>query len=177
MRLYLIGNTSCPDFFARLEKCVRKKYGEKNDFVYYDQQIGYKDLTKELRLSDVVIAEISQSNTKTGMSIAMALQLRRPVILFYKEDHRPAVLPFLDQVDQENLQLISYDQFSLEKDVLFCLDYAFTTGNLRFNFFITSAIETYLEWISKRYHLPKSVYLRHLIEKDLAANQEYLAAD
>ena len=175
MQVCLVDNTTSLEFYQRVVTCVQKHYGVKTVFKHCREQTNYKDLTRNVRDSDVVIGEISQPSTRVGLSIAIAFQLHRPIVLFYRKETRPAILECLDKTDQENLQLVSYDKFSLEKEIVFCLEYAFSAGSSRFNFFITASIGAYLHWIAEYYHLPRSVYLRRLIEKDLKQNQEYLA--
>jgi len=43
----------------------------------------------------------------------------------------------------------------------------------RFNFFISPLHQTYLDWIAKHRKIPRSVYLRDLIERDMAQNKEF----
>lgn len=174
MRICLVESTSNQDFSQRLTVCVRNQYGVNTQFASCHQTIDYTNLTKDVRHSDVVICEVSKPSTRVGLSIALAFQLCRPVILLYGKQTQPAILSCLDTVDRENLQVVAYDNLSLEKEVLLCLDYALSGTNARFNFFITASIGVYLNWIARHYHLPRAVYLRRLIEQDLKQNQDYL---
>lgn len=48
--------------------------------------------------------------------------------------------------------------------------------DVRFNFFVTPRILLYLDWLAKNKKLPRSVYLRNLIESDMEKNKEYQRA-
>ena len=71
------------------------------------------------------------------------------------------------------LLLAPYNDGNLETVLADALDYASSHQDVRFNFFISPAIGNYLDWISKEKKIPRSVYLRNLIEKDMEENEEY----
>ena len=45
--------------------------------------------------------------------------------------------------------------------------------DVRFNFYISPEIGRYLDWISQRKKLPRSVFLRGLVERHMHADKEY----
>ena len=62
---------------------------------------------------------------------------------------------------------------SVEEALKLALDYASDQMDTRFNFFISPKHGNYLDWISKNKKVPRAVYLRRLIEKDMDENKEY----
>jgi hypothetical protein len=71
--------------------------------------------------------------------------------------------------------VIKYDATNLREQLKCALSFAQNNVDTRFNFFISPSIGNYLDWISKNKNIPRSVYLRTLIEKDMVINKEYNA--
>ena len=129
-----------------------------------------RELTKMKKLADLVLVEVSRQSLGIGQEISLALSLGKPVIALYEEGHRPHVLR---DEGGDLLVLSPYSNDSLEEVVAGALEYASSHQDVRFNFFISPAIGNYLDWISKEKKIPRSVYLRNLIEKDMEENEEY----
>ena len=60
-----------------------------------------------------------------------------------------------------------YTADTLEDIIKDFLNYVQGANDMRFTFFITSEIASYLDKISRNKKIPKSVYLRRLIEKEM----------
>lgn len=127
-------------------------------------------LTKMKKLADLVIVEVSRQSLGVGQEMALALSLGKPVIALYEEGHRPHVLR---DEGGDLLLLSAYNDENLERVVIDSLNYAASHQDVRFNFFISPAIGNYLDWISKEKKIPRSVYLRTLIEQDMDDNEDY----
>lgn len=129
-----------------------------------------KQLTKMKKTADLVIAEITKQSLGIGQEIALALSMNKPVIGLYEKGHRPHVL----RDEGGDLLLLSeYTDKNLVDVLEDSLEYASSHQDVRFNFFISPAIGNYLDWIAKDKKIPRSVYLRNLIEKDMEDNEEY----
>ena len=60
------------------------------------------------------------------------------------------------------------------KDVLkYAVEEAKNQLDVRFNFFVTPEILSYLDWITQRRRIPRAVYLRKMIEDDMKKNRDY----
>jgi len=129
-----------------------------------------RELTKMKKLADLVIVEISRQSLAVGQEINLALSLGKPVIALYEEGHQPHVLR---DEGGDLLLLTVYNDKNLEEVVKDALEYASSQQDVRFNFFISPSIGNYLDWISKEKKIPRSVYLRNLIEKSMEADEEY----
>jgi len=45
--------------------------------------------------------------------------------------------------------------------------------DVRFNFFVSPKIISYLDWVSKNRMVPRSVFLRELIEKEMKKDKDF----
>lgn len=132
---------------------------------------------KRMRLwivrADAIVVEATTQVLGTGYEIALALQLEKPVIVLYRDQGKntPHVLK---GVESEKLQVYKYSDETLQKTLTMALEYARDTIDVRFNFFISPRINRYLDWVSKEKKIPRSVYLRTLIEVDMKRHQEFV---
>lgn len=137
-----------------------------------EAELYSKKLFNWLKKADVVIFEVSQPDVSIGFEVASALNMSKPVIILTRKDS--AGLPHaLKGLHSDRLQLLTYDDSTLEEMLSLALEYAQETSDVRFNFFITPTISTYLDWVAKEKKIPRSVYLRRLIERDMEENEEY----
>ncbi len=113
--------------------------------------------------SDFVVVEASFPSISVGYEIALALHRAKPVLVLYKEE-----APSLITDNEENhLVVQKYDTQNLPGILDDFVNYVRGGSDTRFTFFITSEIGAYLENVSKKAKVPKSVYLRNLITKDM----------
>ena len=137
----------------------------------HEEQVRlYKQALNNINTADVVILDVSIPSLSMGYVLQKALENSKPVIALYKKGYVPF---FALGIDNEKLQVIDYTDNSLEKDLKEALQTAQDSADVRFNFFISPEIGKYLDWISRVKKLPRSVYLRALIEEDLERNKEY----
>lgn len=113
--------------------------------------------------SDCMIVEASFPSISVGYEIALALHRAKPVLVLYKEE-----APSLITDNEENhLVVQKYSTQTLSGILDDFINYVRGGSDTRFTFFITSEIGAYLEKVSKKTKVPKSVYLRTLISKDM----------
>lgn len=137
-----------------------------------EAELYAKKLFNWIKKADVIIFEVSQPDSSIGFEVASALNMNKPVIILTRKDS--AGLPHaLKGLHSDRLQLLTYDDNTLEEMLTLALEYAQETSDVRFNFFITPTISTYLDWVAKEKKIPRSVYLRRLIERDMEENDEY----
>jgi len=131
----------------------------------------YRKCLKNISEADLVVVEASFPSTiHIGHEISIALERGKPVILLYEKGKMPF---FLEGLKSDKLLLIEYTKESLVKDLKAAIEVAKDQQDVRFNFFVTPRILAYLDWVSKKKRIPRAVYLRNLIEKDLRKNKEY----
>lgn len=131
----------------------------------------YKEVIKKIKESDLVVLEMSYPSTANiGHLLTYALEAGKPVIALHKKGSDPM---FMRGMVDERFVILAYDDGDLESTLKDGLDYVTEIQDVRFNFFISPKIGSYLDWISKNQRVPRAVYLRRLIEKDMNSNEEY----
>ncbi len=127
-------------------------------------------LSKWKKQADIVVVEASTPSFGVGQEIAEAIADNRQVLVL----HIPGVRPhILKNTGLDSIYIAEYDRHNLEKVLADYLEYAKTRADTRFNFFISPQIGAYLDWVSRKRKIPRAVYLRRLIEKDMEQNEEY----
>ena len=130
-----------------------------------EDRLGFHaQLEKWIHSCDFIIAETSFPSISVGYEISLALHVGKPVLVLYSEGDPPSLLAIHKD---DKLVCEKYQPDSLESTITDFLHYMQGKSDLRFTFFITPRIATYLEDVSKKEKLPKSVYLRKLIEQDM----------
>lgn len=166
------------DFLKKHKHTIYPEELLKKNSAYYNSQTekealtAQRGLTKMKKLADLVIVEISRHSLALGQEITLALSLGKPVIALYEEGNQPHVLR---DEGGDLLLLTAYNDKNLEEVIKDALEYASSQQDVRFNFFISPSIGNYLDWISKEKKIPRSVYLRTLIEKSMESDEEYNA--
>ena len=122
-------------------------------------------LEKWINSADFVVAETSFPSISVGYEISLAIQKDKPVLILYRSETPPTLLQ--DHI-QEKVACEQYDSSENLKMIIDdFINFVRGTNDSRFTFFITSEISTYLKKVSIKERVPKSVYLRQLIEKDM----------
>lgn len=116
---------------------------------------------------DFVVADTSYPSTSAGYEIAIALRVGKPVLVLYSEGDPPSLLGLHKD---DKLICEKYDKHTLKNIIEDFVSYVSERHDMRFTFFITPRIMSYLDLISKQKKVPKSVYLRNLIEEDIQKN-------
>jgi hypothetical protein len=97
----------------------------------------------------------------------------KPVVVFYSGDEEPHLFRSLE-VTNDKLVVVRYSSLDdLDNEVPLMVDFINDTQDTRFNFFVSPSISAYLDWVSKAKRVPRSVYLRKLIDEDMEKNEDY----
>ena len=127
-------------------------------------------MTKRKNQADLIVIEASTPSFGIGQEITYSLQNNKQVIILHLEDHKPHLL--LDE-GQDLLFIYEYRADNLEDVLTKAIDEAREKVDVRFNFYISPEIGRYLDWISQNKKIPRSVFLRGLVERHLKADKEY----
>lgn len=130
----------------------------------------YKKLVKWVTASDFVVAEVSQPSVSIGHEISLALEKGKNVIALTSTNRGPDI--FLG-MKSEKLQMLRYTPESLHDVLDKAINKAKSKIDIRFNFFVSPEINDYLDWVAKVKRVPRAVYLRELVEKEMSKNKEY----
>jgi hypothetical protein len=136
-----------------------------------DLNAHYRKVVRWISQADIVIVEASFPSTlNVGHEISLALERNKPTIVLYKKGYDSF---FLRGLNSDKLFLVEYTPKSLLQLVTACVNYAKEQAETRFNFFMPPLYLTYLDWAATQKKLPRSVYLRDLLEKDREQNERY----
>ena len=126
----------------------------------------FRKMVDWIKKADVIVAEVTKPEIGTGYEVSMAINyFNKPVIALYTSGRNSPI--FIGQ-KSDKLQHLEYRIDNIKDVLKIALDDAKDQMDVRFNFFISPKIGAYLDWISKNRKLPRAVYLRKLIEEDMA---------
>lgn len=144
---------------------INKEYLQKNSKII-DHSTQHKLLLERIHKADICIFECSFQSFTIGYLIEKALELDKPVVGLYLEDHIP---DFLIELENEKLHMVEYTKDSLFDLLKTSILKASFLTDKRFNFFINSDMLAYLNKVSKKLGVTKSTFIRSLI-KDYKKN-------
>ena len=130
-----------------------------------DERVKFHEkVLKWINSCDFMIAETSHPSTSVGYEIAYALRVGKPVLILYSIGDAPSLL---GQHPDEKVMSEKYTLQNVHETIKHFVDFVEGKQDLRFTFFITPKIIAYLDKVAQKNKVPKSVYLRRLIEKDM----------
>lgn len=134
-----------------------------------DERLKFHEQLEDwINSCNFMIAETSFPSISVGYEISLALQRGKPVLILYSEGDPPSLFAYHEE---EKLVCERYTMENLHGIMNDFINYTEGKNDTRFSFFITSKIAAYLDEVSRKEKLPKSVYLRKLIEKDMKDNK------
>jgi len=132
---------------------------EKSD----ERKAFHKKLESWIVESDAVIVEASFPSISVGYEISLALNRGKAVLVLHTNADPPSLLT---DIDSEHLIIEHYNSVNLPTILDNFLSYAVGAHDTRFTFFLNRDQAHYLTNQSLKSNLPKSVYLRNLIDQD-----------
>lgn len=123
-----------------------------------------KQLERWILSADFMIVETTFPSISVGYEISLAMHRLKPVLMLYSEGEAPSLLAHFKE---EHVICEKYTPETLEDIIVDFISYVVGTNDTRFTFFITSEIAAFLDRVSREDKVPKSVYLRRLIQEDL----------
>jgi len=134
----------------------------------------HKKVLAGIKRADLVVAELSYSSTSVGYLASIAVESGKPTIAFYSGKETPHLLKTI--VESEKFQVVHYNTMEeLKKEIASLIDYAIEQRDTRFNFFVSRKLTLYLNWISQKKRIPRAVYLRQLIRREMRNTRWTLA--
>jgi hypothetical protein len=131
----------------------------------------YRQVIKWITEADMVVAEVSYPSTiNVGHEVSIALEKSKPVLGLYTKEKEST---FFEGIQSDKFLYEEYDDQNLKEVLKSAIQYAQDQSDTRFNFFIFPKHVNYLDEISRKRKIPKSVYLRELIERDKRKNRDY----
>jgi len=124
----------------------------------------HKQLEDAISSADFLVAETSFPSISVGYEISMALDRNKPVLILYSEGDPPSLFAYHES---EKIVSEKYTAATLPTIISDFLQFVRGEADTRFTFFISSKQASYLAKQAKLKRVPKSVYLRNLIDEDI----------
>jgi len=133
---------------------------------------NYKESIDCVKKADLVIMEVSGHSMSIGYLISKALEISKPVIALYKKGHAPS---FIKGIMDSKLIITEYENETVAETLDVAINKAKNLVDVRFNFFVSPKILTYLDWVAQKRMVPRSVFLRNLIDREIKKDKEFKA--
>lgn len=125
----------------------------------------YKHVLQWIGKADVVVLEVSFPSTlHIGHELSLAIDKGRPVVALYHQGKEPS---FFLGLEEEKIFWGEYANDDLEAIVREGIAYAANQTETRYNLFLSPKHIAHLDAMAKATKMPKSTYMRTLIEKDI----------
>ena len=123
----------------------------------------HKQILKNIKAADIVIAECTHQSLSVGYLISYAIELGKPMIILYHESvPEPNLFPSLTK--ENDIYLVPYsgidDVATLAKEYV---EYAQEDTDVRFNLMISADMHNYLSQAAKQQQVSMSGIVRKLI--------------
>ncbi|HUW24246.1 MAG TPA: hypothetical protein VMW04_01325 [Patescibacteria group bacterium] len=187
MKVYFGSSPRIKEKYAKEIKEIYelvKKFGFKHtsDFIVEVEPKDYSQLKPEelntlhqktlgeIKKADICVFEASLQDLSVGFLINFGLDLGKTVIVLSQSKEEPSLL---HHVKEEKLIFVAYTPKDLAEKLKEAFGQAKGRSDIRFNFFVTPQILSYLNWLSGRKRVPRAVYLRTLIEREMKKDAEF----
>lgn len=189
MQVYFVASSRLVakdiDLYSRIYKTISSEHKMVSDKVLKWIKGGIKDLSQEsietkkenylhvikcIKKADIVVMEISGHSVSMGFILSKAMEENKPVIAMYTSEMDPV---FVKGIVHSKLILAEYKKENLEQVIFEAINKAKCLVDMRFNFFVSPQILNYLDWVGQKRMIPKSVFLRHLIEREMKKDREF----
>jgi hypothetical protein len=188
MKIYFTAAISLKDIYGENYKLIVNRLEKLGHKVIHSQITGlslqdvlnttdeqrviyYKKVVKWISECDLLVAEVSFPSTlNVGHEVSLALEKGKSVIALYVEGKSS---PLFAGIKSDRLLYEKYTPENINETLGESLEYIQENGDTRFNFIVPRKILEYLDWIAIHKHLPRSVYLRNLIEQDMKKNKDF----
>jgi hypothetical protein len=100
----------------------------------------------------------------------LALEKNKPVIGLHLIGREPILFKGMKNT---KIKWIQYTSENLRQLLLDAIEEAKRNIDVRFNFFVSPKILAYLDWVAQKRMIPRSVFLRNLIEREMKKDKEF----
>lgn len=189
MQVYFVASSRLVgkdiDLYSRIYKTISSEHKMVSDKVWKWIRNGIKDLSqasieakkenylnvlKCIKKADMVVMEISGHSVSMGFILSKVMEENKPVVALYTAKMNPV---FIKGIVNKKLILAEYNKKNLEQVISDSIKKAKCLVDMRFNFFVSPNILNYLDWVGQKKMIPKSVFLRHLIEREIKKDKDY----
>lgn len=130
----------------------------------------HKKMIRSIKAADVCVFEVSSHSLSVGYLVNFALESGKTVVVMSQSQES---LILFKTIKSDKLITVVYTKSDLKDKLEKALMEAASNSDVRFNFFVSPKILAYLDWIAKKRKIPRSVFLRGLIEKQMKKDKEF----
>ena len=136
---------------------------------------NYRQVVRWVDQCDLAVVEASFPSTlHMSHEISLLLEKGKPVVALYQKGKEPGMFR---AIKDDKIVWVEYGGI---KDIGVVLkkaiEVARKSADVRFNFFVSPKILSYLDWVAKNRMVPRAVFLRELIEREMRKDREYIAS-
>lgn len=124
----------------------------------------HKKLEGWINSADFMVVEATFPSISVGYEISLALHRGKPILVLYSQGDPPSLL---FNNEEEKIVCEKYTEHNLTETISDFINFVRGGSDTRFTFFVSSEIASYLSKMAKKNKVPKSVYLRYLIQQDM----------
>jgi len=131
----------------------------------------YREVSGGISKADLCVFEASYPSTlHIGHEITLAIEENKPVVVLYVKGREPILFR---GIDDKKVWWVEYNSDNLEDKLRRAVEEAKKNMDVRFNFFVSPKILNYLDWVAQKRMIPRSVFLRNLIEREMKKDKEF----
>lgn len=134
-----------------------------------DSEEYIRKMTNWLQKADFAVFEVTTNEFGCGCEMMVALEKCKPIIVLY-EENIGRVPPTLKGFTNERVQIYSYNKNNfreLKQTLKMAIQEIRQLTDIRFTLLLPPHIVSFLENISHKKKMPKSVFIRNLIEREM----------
>lgn len=145
----------------KVEDVNKETPAESTDYV--------RRMTRWVQSADFVVFEVTRDDTSLGYEMMMSLNMGKPLLILYRPQH--GQIPFtLRGITDERIFIYPYEKqniVKLEQTLKSTLEEIKEQVDTRFTLLLPPKITSFLDEISQKKKIPRSVFIRNLIEKEM----------
>lgn len=134
------------------------------------REFFFSDYYTKVNKSESIIAECSYPCINMGFEIANLIQQGKEIIILKAKNAQLSLKDFDPLYNNKNIYLYEYHLHNLIETVDEALSFNPSQKYKKYNILFTPTMVAKLDQIAKKKQLPKSVYIRQLLEKGLASD-------
>ena len=143
---------------------------DKLDPKSYDLEESNKDSVTSIKKADICVFEASLPSLSVGYLVNFSLYQNKQVVVL-TQNKNPSYL--FSTIKSNGFYLRTYSQENLDEVLAEVMKKAAGGTDVRFNFFVSPKILGYLDWVAQKRMIPRSVFLRDLIEREMKKDKEF----
>lgn len=128
---------------------------------------------KSLKDTDIVIAEVSKSDSKVGYEIAKAFNEKKFVIALENHESTDKVNPIVHGNKSKNLMHSKYNRENITAVIEESVKEAAKRLDSKFILIISPEIDRYLDWSSTTKRMHKAQIVRNALEQMMKKDKDY----